>query len=392
MPQPFSLYIHIPYCLRKCPYCDFNSYAERIPEPSYIAALTKELSFYLERPEWQGRYCCSIFFGGGTPSLLSEQALHTLMYELQERIPLEDKVEISLEANPASITEQLGFAKLQAFYAAGVNRISLGVQSFFDPKLAFLGRIHSARDALDSICWIRKAGFDNLSLDLMFAAQGEMLSDWQDDIDCALKQSPEHLSLYALSVEQSTAFFELQKKGQLILPADEIQAEMYLTASKILQENGFLHYEISNFSLPGRQCQHNIGYWTRRDYLGLGAGAHSFCAANKNATSSFGMRWSNISKPADYIQQVLSTGSACAEQETLSLETARLEFFFLGLRRKEGVVFTEYQTLFGENVQERFAEQISQLQEQDLLESNSERLWLSDKGFLFADSVFEALG
>lgn len=263
---PLSLYVHFPWCLRKCPYCDFNSHAVRgeIPENDYLAALIRDLDRVAG--DAQGRPLSSVFVGGGTPSLLSPAAVDRLLSAVRERLPLADDVEVTLEANPGA-SEGGRFA---AFRQAGVTRLSIGVQSFDDRLLAAIGRIHTAADALRAVEQAQHA-FDRVNLDLMYALPGQTLADLDRDLDQALALGVGHISAYHLTIEPNTAF----ASAPPVVPDDDLAADMQEHVEARLAADGFGHYETSAFARDGQQCRHNLNYWTFGDYLGIGAGAHA---------------------------------------------------------------------------------------------------------------------
>ena len=280
--KPLSLYIHIPYCIHKCGYCDFNSHKINALEmDDYVEALLEEAVFYSSKietkraeekddgpsaPNWQ---IATIFFGGGTPTTLPASQLIRILECCRDRFDVSPDCEITLEANPATIKPDY----LQDLRAAGFNRISVGVQSFHEKDLRLLERVHSVEEIYLTMDRARQAGFDNLSIDLMFALPGQSLTDWESNLAKAIEIYPEHISAYNLSIEPGTAFFKLQSRGQLIMPPEDFQLEFYQMAIDRLLQAGYKHYEISNFARPGKQSRHNMTYWENREYLGLGAGA-----------------------------------------------------------------------------------------------------------------------
>ncbi len=271
-----SVYIHVPYCLKRCPYCDFNTYAVgQVPEDDYVSALLRELDATAKRPPWEGRRVATVFFGGGTPSLLAPDSIDRLLDRLDARFGIQADAEISLEANPGSL-EGSAPERLAELRKAGVNRLSIGAQSFDDRHLATLGRIHRAGDTLETLAAARRAGFDNLSLDLIFAVPGQTIADWQRDLERVVALAPEHVSAYGLTYEEGTPLERDLAAGNVEPATEETEAAMYEAAISTLAGAGYRHYEISNFARPGYQCRHNVTYWSWGDYLGLGAGAHGF--------------------------------------------------------------------------------------------------------------------
>ena len=322
---PLSLYVHIPWCVQKCPYCDFNSHEARggIPEAEYIAALIADLESAL--PLVWGRKVSSIFFGGGTPSLLSGEALDQLLTAIRMRLPLLPEAEITLEANPGTVEAD----KFAAFRAAGINRLSLGIQSFNPAHLKALGRIHDGDEARRAI-EIAAAHFDNFNLDLMYGLPGQTLGEALHDVETALAFAPTHLSCYQLTLEPNTAFAARPPE----LPESDICADMQEAIEARLAAAGFTHYETSAFAQPGRQCRHNLNYWTFGDYLGIGAGAHGKLTLHdgKHWEVRRQMRWK---QPKQYLAQI---AQATPVQEEFSVEAGDLPFEFMmnALRLNQG--------------------------------------------------------
>jgi oxygen-independent coproporphyrinogen-3 oxidase len=261
---PFSLYIHIPYCDSKCPYCDFNSYAaKRWPEADYCAALIRELEGYAAEPAWREGELRSVFFGGGTPSLFDPASIGGLLSAVTRLWPRQgEPVEITLEANPGTVDR----AKLAGFRAAGVNRISFGVQSFHPRHLERLGRIHSAAQAIAAIGLAREAGFTNLNFDLIFAVPGQTVEEWEADLEMAVALAPDHISAYSLTYEDGTVFGAQRRSGRIVPVPEEVEVAMFARTQVRLAEAGFAHYEISNYARPGRECRHNLNYWHTGPY------------------------------------------------------------------------------------------------------------------------------
>ena len=318
IPPPLSLYVHFPWCVRKCPYCDFNSHQapDDIPEAEYLAALICDLENAL--PQVWGRRVSSVFIGGGTPSLLSGQAVDSLLTAIRARLTVSPEAEITIEANPGAIDA----ARFAAFRDAGVNRISLGIQSFDDRHLAALGRIHSASDACRAI-ELAHTRFDNINVDLMYALPGQTLADAERDMATALSFAPQHVSAYHLTLEPNTPFHHHPPP----LPDDELAADMQDAIDAGLSSAGFEHYETSAYAQPGSRCRHNVNYWCFGDYLGIGAGAHG-----KLSTSEGIVRESRRRHPRDYLQ-----GDFLQERHIVPARELPFEFMMNALRLTEGV-------------------------------------------------------
>ncbi|VAX30919.1 Hypothetical radical SAM family enzyme in heat shock gene cluster, similarity with CPO of BS HemN-type [hydrothermal vent metagenome] len=369
-----GLYIHIPYCLHKCGYCDFNSHKINPEEmDSYVAALLLEMEHY-SRNLTKDKQIVTIFLGGGTPTTLDIHLLEEILQTIRNRFDVSDDCEITFEANPATVSLE----PLQKMRTAGYNRISIGVQSFHEPELKLLDRIHSEDEIHMTVDRAREAGFDNLSLDLMFALPGQTMASWEDNLQQALSKNPEHLSTYNLTIEPETAFHTLQAKGKLTLPPDDNQLEFYKKSIQTLTEAGYQHYEISNFCKSGKECQHNLIYWNNGDTLGLGAGASSFLG---------GIRFKNYNLPARYIREIEATNTAVEFREQLKPSQAMGETLMLGLRLREGMNIRPFEERFQTSFHETYDQVISSLTEKNLITLNNNRIALSAKGLFLADTV-----
>ena len=378
----FSLYIHIPYCVSKCPYCDFNSHVvQEIPEQGYTDALLHELEYYGSSDDWRGRTVQSIFFGGGTPSTFHPNSIGKLLAWVAATFPIDADCEITLEANPSTVDSD----KFFGYRDAGVNRISIGVQSFQPRILKFLGRVHSADEARKALEVVQHAGFDNFSFDLIYANPGQTLAELGADLDEALEIHPPHLSAYNLTFEEGTPFHHEYRSGRMqSLSEDEEIAMAELIEAKLLRA-GLRRYEISNYAQPARHSRHNVNYWRYGDYLGLGAGAHSY--KMRSAEESAGQRWSNEKNPARYMTQVNQANHAVVEREEINLDKAVGEFMFLGLRMTEGISIDGFRARFDKTPRAVFP-QISHWIEGELLEENGGFLRFTQKGLLVANSIF----
>ncbi len=380
-----SLYVHIPYCQAKCPYCDFNSYAaQRWPEDTYTAALCTELEEASQSPAWRGLQIQTIFFGGGTPSLFAPLTIERILRRAASLWPLTADAELTLEANPGTIT----LDTLAGFRAAGVNRMSFGVQSFAPHHLRTLGRIHSAEEATRAVQLARQAGFDNVSIDLMFGLPHQTPEEWTSDLSqgCALR--PDHISAYNLTYEEGTPFHQWRAKGLLHQLPEEIEVAMFTTTQEVLAAAGYQQYEISNYARPGRACRHNLTYWQSGPYLGIGAGAHSYMPPGvAPAPAAWGCRWSNQKNPITYMQSVASHGHARTAVEALDERQARGEFVFLGLRCLDGFAAAAFRNRFGNDFPAAFPHVVD-LRADGLLEHTEDMWRLTPRGLLLADGVF----
>ena len=321
---PLALYVHFPWCVRKCPYCDFNSHeaadGTAIPEARYLDALVADLDAAL--PIVWGRPVVSVFFGGGTPSLMSPDGLDRLLSELRARLPLEHGCEITLEANPGTFEAR----KFSAFRAAGINRLSIGVQSFADEQLRRLGRVHDRAQALAAIGEAQRE-FDNFNLDLMYALPGQSMDGLRADLELALQLAPPHLSLYQLTVEPNTVFAKFPPQ----LPDEDTAAAMHEWIEERTAGAGYEHYEVSAYARPGRACRHNLNYWQFGDYLGIGAGAHS-----KISFPARILRQARLRQPASYMDGALR-GASLAESAEVRRGELAFEFMLNALRLNAGV-------------------------------------------------------
>lgn len=387
-----SLYVHIPFCRSKCSYCDFNSYAglESLIEP-YVGALLAEMALWREATQHMS--VTTVFLGGGTPSLLPLAEVERIMAALRQRFRLADGAEVSFEANPGTVDRPY----LQRLRSLGVNRLSLGVQSFHDDELATLGRIHTAAEAREAFDTARQAGFDNVNLDLIYGLPHQTMAAWQDTVREAVALRPDHLSLYALTVEEGTPLADDVARGRLPPPDADLAADMYLWAEDALAATGYQHYEISNWALPGRPCRHNLAYWLNEPYLGLGAGAHS-CFG--------GFRFANVKDPHRYVPLVEESAQsdgrpaeglppflaglrhiASAEQMTAARTMA--ETVVLGLRLVEGLRLKEFRRRFGRELMSVYSAQVQELEALGLLEQANGCLRLTANARLLGNEAFQ---
>ena len=380
--DPFSLYVHIPYCISKCPYCDFNSHVvPEIPEANYTEALIQELNHYAQMNHWRGRRVQTIFFGGGTPSTFQPSSIARILEHANVLFPIDSACEITLEANPGTV-ESANFAGYRSY---GVNRISVGVQSFQPHLLKFLGRVHSADEAVKALQVIGDAGFENFSLDLIYANPGQTLRDLENDLDSALHFQSPHLSAYNLTIEEGTPFHHEYRCGRISLLSEEEEIAMAELIEQRLSDAGLQRYEISNYARPGFHSRHNVNYWQSGDYLGIGAGAHSH---NRVANHGiYGRRWWNEKNPAHYMSKISESGQAISDVEESDLSRAAGEYMFSGLRLIDGICLDALVTRFGKRASELYP-QISGWVGEGLMETDGNRLRLTPRGILVANSIF----
>ena len=387
MTNKLGLYLHIPFCVKKCGYCDFLSYPPGEGEKkAYVSLLRKEIRL------WKGKTDCpvdSVFFGGGTPSLLEGQELEQILECLRDVFVFEKDCEITLESNPGTLDEE----KLRDFKRLGINRLSLGVQSFQDDILRFLGRIHTADQALTQFELARKAGFSNINLDLMFSLPGLSMQGWEKTLRRALSLEPEHLSYYGLILEEGTPFYQAYEEGRLGQEDEELDRRQYWYTVDTLAGRGYRPYEISNAARDGLACRHNLKYWSLSPYLGFGLGAHSYFE---------GRRMENTRDPRAY-QRALEEERALSEEgecpdgffcppcvEKLHLNTLREdmeEFMFLGLRKTEGVKLSRFERRFGVDFFQVYPDQVKKLKGRGLLAQEGDRLFLTPRGIDISNSV-----
>lgn len=370
-----SLYIHTPFCVRKCNYCDFNSSEDPgISLDEYVLLLINELSS--EAGRFKVESAPTLYFGGGTPSLLSARQVAAVVQVVREQYGLEKDAEVTLEVNPGTVTPEL----LEGYLAGGINRLSIGIQSFQDDKLRSLGRIHTSEEAKDAVRMARKAGFRSIGIDLINSLSGQTLQEWATELQEAIALQPDHISAYGLTVEEGTPFGAMAERGELDLPDEETSAAMFELTSSFLRSSGYEQYEISNFALPGCRSRHNQGYWRRGNYLGFGAGAHSF-----SREQGFGARWENPQQMSDYAETVRRCRPPVAA--TLLRREAMEEFFFLGLRLLDGVDLDAFKIEFGTHAEEEFPGVIERMTASGLLVRDGGQLWMSAHGLILANRV-----
>lgn len=373
--EPLALYVHWPWCVRKCPYCDFNSYgAPRcIPEAAYVTALTEDLAWAARAAA--GRQVSSVFFGGGTPSLMSADGFSRLMDAIRRTVTLTEDCEISMEANPGTVERD----RFKAYAAAGVNRISLGIQSFSDENLKRLGRIHSASDAMKAIEAAHEA-FENINLDVMYALPGQTEKELETEIAAALAAATTHLSFYELTIEDGTAFGKRPPDG---LPEGDAAADMGQLVHERLTTGGFEHYEISGYAKPGRRCRHNRTYWTFGDYLGVGAGAHGKVTADGKI-----IRTIRTANPTNYLAEA-EKGVFESERRVVTDEDLPFEFALNVLRLTDGVAASRWEATTGRPLS--FVEPVlADLRTKGLLVPDVGRIAVTELGRRFLSDVQEA--
>lgn len=369
------LYIHVPFCVEKCRYCAFVSgRPDKDDLAEYPVLLGRELQLH---PSGAGPVA-SIYFGGGTPSLLQPRQLGRLLEEISAWTGISADAEITLEANPGTVDP----VSLKEFRHAGINRISLGVQTFDDRLLAGLGRIHTTEQSRQAYRDAREAGFRNVSIDLIHSLPGQSLEQWRAELLHAIELSPEHLSIYGLTVEEGTPFARIYPADSPELADDDLSADMFELADELLTVSGFEHYEIANYARAGYRSRHNSGYWRRDGYLGLGVAAHSFLR------EGHGVRFSNPDNLEEYRRWVMSGQPARIGESRLTQDDAMAEYMFLGLRLSDGVSLRAFESEFGRSLESVYGSTVADLAGLDLLIEHEDALTLTLRGMLLSNRVF----
>ena len=373
MKKDLGLYIHIPFCVKKCAYCDFLSWKGSDEErEAYVQALEKEISSY---SEFAKDYRVStVFFGGGTPSVLEGEQTERILKKIRDTFRVEKDAEITLEMNPGTAQKE----KLLLYRELGINRLSIGLQSVKNENLKLLGRIHTYGDFLDSYRMAREAGFDNISADLISSLPGQTLEEWKEELEILQETPLEHISVYQLIIEKGTEFYEKYGEHEELLPDEETSREIYLWTGKYLKEHGFEQYEISNYARPSRKSRHNLRYWERKDYLGLGLGA---------ASMIHNIRMSNTRDWEKYIEGSQNPKRLREEVEFLEEPRQMEEFMFLGLRKTEGVSRKEFRRIFGRDLDMVYEKALQKHLENGMLEASKDRIRLSQAGILVSNKV-----
>ncbi len=375
--MPLGIYIHIPFCLKKCAYCDFASSAPAtIPADEYSECVTEEMRLVSDNLQLTEKRVRSIYFGGGTPSLLSAENIGWVIDETRALFDVAPDAEITLEVNPKTVDER----KLREFRSVGVNRLSIGAQSFDDTMLHSLGRAHNSREAVEVYEAARAARFDNISVDIMFGIPGQSAKTLLDDLKALTDLEPEHISAYSLTVEEGTPLDGLVKAGSVVVPSDDTLADMFSAVEKYLQKRGYKHYEISNYARPGKESIHNLNYWHYGNYLGFGAAAHSLVREEKAA------RWSNTADHEEYMRNVVDGLLPEVSREWLEKPQQQNEFLIMGMRMLDGIKLERLTAEFGmaeSDISAKFATLI----DRSLLEKSITSLKLTKKGVLLLNDV-----
>lgn len=386
-----GIYIHIPFCERKCTYCNFNTTDfDKLIVPPYIDAVAREIAYWGDKlaqdsNDQSKAVVDTIYFGGGTPSIVDAVHIQNLIAACKKSFEVAPEAEITIEINPGTFRQE----KMEAWLEAGVNRASVGVQSFIDRELQSLSRTHTSDDARRTVELLRRSGFSNISLDLIAGLPEQTLEDWEHNLESALDLEPEHLSLYLLEIKEGTQLSMQVKRELRPAPDEDVAAEMYELIRDFTSVRGFEHYEISNFGVlrdsrkgpsPFRS-KHNMKYWTGAPFYAMGCGGHSY-----DGTS----RWTNIKRTESYIESVLSRGQGINERTPLSERDRAVEALFMGLRLKEGIDLEEFRSLYLTDAEQLFGEDLDRLEEAGLIERLKDRLKLTRRGFLLSNEVFVA--
>ncbi|HFZ6765162.1 TPA: radical SAM family heme chaperone HemW [Streptococcus agalactiae] len=368
--KPTSAYVHIPFCTQICYYCDFSKvFIKNQPVDAYLQALIREFRSY-DITELR-----TLYIGGGTPTSISAVQLDYLLTELSRDLNLNTLEEFTIEANPGDLTVD----KIEVLQKSAVNRVSLGVQTFNDKHLMRIGRSHNEAQIYSTIDALKTAGFQNISIDLIYALPGQTMDDVRSNVAKALSLNIPHLSLYSLILEHHTVFMNKMRRGKLHLPTEDLEAEMFEYIISEMERNGFEHYEISNFTKPGFESRHNLMYWDNVEYYGVGAGASGYLD---------GIRYRNRGPIQHYLKGV-SEGNARLSEEVLSKNEMMEEELFLGLRKKEGVSIGKFEQKFGTSFEKRYGQIVQELQSDGLLKENNGFIQMTKKGLFLGDTVAE---
>lgn len=369
-----GLYIHVPFCKAKCHYCDFNSFPGKDETiPGYFDALSREIENNAEA--LRDYSIKTVFIGGGTPSLVEPKYIYNLLKTCREYLSLEKGAEISIESNPGTLT----YEKLFAYRTMGINRLSIGLQAYQNRLLRRLGRIHTNEEFLENYNLAKKVGFKNINVDLIFGIPSQTLKDWIETVEEIMKLEPVHLSCYSLKIEEDTEFGRQAETGELIPLEDETDREMYSFTIDMLKKNGFMQYEISNFSKAGFECRHNLIYWNAEEYVGIGAGAHSYF---------MGKRYNNIYNIEEYVSAVQNSRPVTENMQLIDKQEAMSEFMILGLRLTQGVSLSKFKAKFDKELFEIYGQNIDRLIKKELICLDNDFLRLTLRGLDLANDVF----
>lgn len=376
--EELGIYVHIPFCKRKCSYCDFKSFSniDEINQKKYVDALIKEI----QNSQNTNKYIVTtIYIGGGTPSFINETYIKDILQAIYKKWEIKNDVEITIEVNPGTITKE----KLEAYKNMGINRLSIGLQSTNNYLLNKIGRIHSYEEFIENYILARKTGFENINIDLMLALPEQNMEDLMQSVKKVINLNPEHISIYSLILEENTELWKKVKNKEENLVEDDLEREMYWKSKKAFEAAGYIHYEISNYAKPGFESKHNKNCWSQKQYLGFGIAAHSYLN---------GKRFYNVEDLNKYITNIEKNefkNNIIIEEENRTKEEIAKEYMMLGIRKIEGVSISEFQRKFELNPLFYFRFEISKLQEMDLIEVDLDNIRLTKKGLDLANIVFE---
>lgn len=373
-----SVYIHIPFCKSKCSYCDFYSVTDADAIERYLAALSREIQFHKSDSRLDGARIATIYLGGGTPSLLTSAQVSGILDELSSAFPLAEDTEFTIECNPDDLDQE----RVEGYVEAGVNRISLGVQSMHDSELRHLGRRHGVAEVHRAVELFYESGLKNFSIDLIYGIPGQNLDSWLESVSKALSLNPKHVSMYCLTAEAGTPLFESIRRGEVELPPDEAVREMYISGAEALESHYLKQYEISNFAADGYHSRHNCAYWTGRPYIGLGPSASSYIHPQ---------RWKNVSSLDAYLTGIEQSQRVARDIETIDPETGRREYLMLSLRLKSGMDLAEYKERFGHDLLGEREALIGHYTNSGFAELAQNRLYLTREGMFVSDEIIRSL-
>ena len=375
--KELGIYIHIPFCAKKCYYCDFISYANKTDlVKKYIIALKREIN--MKKEEYKFAEITTVYIGGGTPSFIEAKYIEDVIEMIKKVYNIKENAEITIEVNPGTVTLE----KLEVYKKAGVNRVSIGLQSTHNHLLQAIGRIHNYYEFVDAYHFAREAGFENINVDLMIGLPSQTLLEVQDSLEEIISLEPEHISVYSLIIEENTQIENMLKEGKITLPLEEQERKMYWETKRMLEENGYEHYEISNFAKKGYQAKHNVDCWNQKEYFGFGASAHSYIN---------GARYSNIASLKNYVQnhEKMQAQKNIQYHETQSMADKQKEYMLLALRKIQGVSIQEFKRRFIANPIYLYHTELEKLVREELVEIDSDTIKLTNKGIDFANLVWK---
>lgn len=369
-----GLYIHIPFCVKKCKYCDFNSFKLNVDEKrKYLDSLKREMELYKEN--FEDKSIDSVFVGGGTPSILNEEEIKILFQNIKNNFQIKDSAEITMECNPGTLT----LNKLKTMKECGVNRLSIGLQAVQNNHLEYIGRVHTYEEFEKNYYQAKEVGFENINVDLMYALPNQSKEDWMESLEKVVKLNPTHISAYSLILEENTELFNMYERHEFELLDEDTDIEMYEYTISYLKSNGYNQYEISNYAKKGFECKHNILYWKCENYVGIGVSASGFL----NET-----RYNNLCELDEY-EEIIHSGKKPIEwEEKLSIKDEIEESIFLGLRMNEGIKFKDFYEKYNFNFEEEYKNEIDKLKKMKLIETKDEGMKLTQKGREISNSVF----